>query len=139
MSQSDYIHYKKTSAVLKNDTNQKQPPVLTQDAYVASKQYNLVNTIVNTKVLYNVLDMSGIQDVFGMRKNPQNCPAMAFCQNTQTRSNRIPMAEVYMTPRYHPLTIKQTKNAPWQRNGCACILNSVNTERNICKCKKAKA
>lgn len=138
MSQSDYIAYKKVSNIINLDAHYKQPPVITEQNYTAFKQYNLVNSIVNTKVRYNVLDASGVQDVFGMNKKPEHCPSMFFCQNTHRRSNRVPMSEVYFTPKYIPLTIKATKNAANQKTGCRCVLDSVNTERNVCRCKTAQ-
>ena len=109
MSQSDYIKYKKVSNLMKIDTNNKQPPVITEDNYIMFKQYNLVNSIVDTKVKYNVLTPSGTQDVFGILRNPQNCPTMLFCRNTNLRSNRIPMLEIHSIPKFMPLTIKDTK------------------------------
>ena len=137
MSQSDYLKYKKVSNIMNIDTNKKQPPVITGDNYVMYKQYNLVNSIVNTKTLYNVLDVSGIQIIYDIRRNPTYCPSMYFCQDTNLRSNRVPMLEVYYTPKCMPLTIKDKKKIlDTNKSTCNCTLNSVNTERYICKCKK---
>ena len=49
MSQSDYIRYKKTGMQLKIN---KLDPILNSQDYLAYTDYNLENTIINTKINY---------------------------------------------------------------------------------------
>lgn len=137
MSQSDYLKYKRLSVELRVDSSyNKMPPVLASHNYLDYKQYKLENTIVNRKTIYNRITPSGEQIVFNMNKIVTNCPNVSLCSNTQKRPNRIPLSQVYYTPKPLPLNIEQKKNARNQKNGCKCKLNSVNTEKYICSCKK---
>jgi hypothetical protein len=132
MSQSDYIKFKRVSTVLrKND----QPPVMETKNYVDFKEFTLVNSIPNTKVIKNLLTLPNRQIVFDMSKMVSNCPSFPLCENTNMRTNRIPMSGVYFTPTPQPKTIKDTKNATHMKNACKCILNSKNTDTNICSCR----
>jgi hypothetical protein len=135
MSQSDYLKYKKVSTQLKVDTNYKQPPVFESQNYLNYKQYVLENTITSSKTIYNKIVPSGRQRVFDMDKVVSSCPTMIECKDTNQRTNRVPMSAVYYTPTPQPLNWSARKNASNQKTGCKCVLNSVNTELNICSCK----
>ena len=135
MSQSDYIKYRKISTQLKLDASRNQIPVFDSSIYLDYKDYVLENTIVDTNITYSMLQPSGKQIVFGMERRVNNCPTTYECVNTNKRANRVPMPQVYYTPKYTPLTWKQKKNAAWLKTSCNCRLHSKNTLKNICKCK----
>ena len=69
-----------------------------------------------------------------MEKKATNCPSFIVCRQTNQRTNRVPMASVYFTPdcKSTPIYVKQPKNA---KTACNCVLDSVNTLKNICNCK----
>ena len=138
MSQSDYIKYRRISVQLQLDASRNQLPVMTSTNYLDYKEYVLENTIKSSSIVYNLLTPNGEQIVFGMEKRPANCPTTYECINTNKRLNRKPLPSVYFTPTPQPLNWEQKKNAKWQKNGCICALNSVNTLRYICNCKLGK-
>lgn len=125
MSQSDYIKYKRVSNQLRNE---KQPPVFSSQTRLDFEQYALENTIVNTVPALNRLVPAGSQRVFHMDKVVGNCPTFPVCQNTNLRTNRLPMSSVYFTPTPQPNNIKIVNNSANMRTGCDCT-------SNICKCK----
>ena len=129
MSQSDYLNFKRVSNELKIN---KFTPVFNTKDYIDFKEYSIQNNITNTKLTYNQLCPSGYTKIFNMEKKTTSCPNFTICKSTNTRTNRVPMSQVYFTPRPVPTYVKQPKTA---KTACNCILNSVNTERNICKCK----
>jgi hypothetical protein len=86
MSQSDYIKYKRTSRVLKEPAE--LDPVLSPSEYMAYKDYNLENTVTNSKPTYNNLTPTGKQIVFGMERAITGCPTFALCNDTNARPNR---------------------------------------------------
>ena len=135
MSQSDYIKYIKISTQLKLDASRNQLPVFDSSTYLDYKDYVLENTINDTNITYNMLTPSGKQIVFNMERRVTNCPTTYECINTNKRANRVPMSQIYYTPKYIPLNWKQKKNAAWLKTPCNCCLNSKNTLKNICKCK----
>jgi len=86
MSQSDYIKFKKTSMILKN---QELPPVLDPETYVDGTRYNLETTVPNTKNVYSRLLPSNRKYFFDIEKNVATCPTFILCKNTNTRPNRV--------------------------------------------------
>jgi hypothetical protein len=129
MSQSDYLKYKRVSTELKiND----QPRVFPTQEYIDYKQYSMENATKNTKITYNQLIPPNRKIIFNMEKKTSSCPTFIICKSTNTRTNRVPMSQVYFTPRPVPTYVKQPSTA---KTACNCMLNSVNNERNICKCK----
>jgi hypothetical protein len=149
MSQSDYIKYKKITTKLAVDTKAKSklPPVLNSQDYSDYKEYVLENTVANSKTIYRRITPSTSQVVLNMEKNKalvedmgtslENCPSFLLCNNTNLRKNRVPLSGVYFTPTPQPLNWRQKKNAANQKTACKCILNSVQTNSNICSCKLA--
>lgn len=129
MSQGDYIRYKRISTELTNESS--FPPVLTEQDYINYKQYSIENTIVSTKPDYRIPSF-GTQIIFDMNKKVNFCPPFITCTNTNMRPNRVPMSTVYFTPQY---VTKYVKHPTYEKTGCDCIQNSVNTDKNICKCK----
>lgn len=135
MSQSDYIKYRRISTQLSLDASRNQMPVTSSTNYLDYKEYVLENTIQNKNIIYNLITPTNEQIIFNMERRTANCPTTYECVNTNKRSNRVPLSQVYFTPKPQPLNCKQKKNAPWLKNGCICKLNSVKTLRYICKCK----
>lgn len=86
MSQSDYIRFKRTAMVLKND---ELPPVLDPDQYTSFESYNLETTVPNTKNAFSRLHLPTQQTVFDMEKNISGCTTFPLCINTNTRVNRV--------------------------------------------------
>ena len=89
MSQSDYIKFKKTSRLLKDQAD--YDPVFAPSEYMAGMDFNLETTIINTKQTNNQLKLSDKQIVFGMeRTTGGNCPTFIICPGTgtDTRANR---------------------------------------------------
>jgi hypothetical protein len=119
MSQSDYIKYKRVGSILKleADTAKHQLlPVLSGQEYIDYKQYDIETNVVNSITLYNEsknLDTQNI--IFGMTMTRTNCPTFKLCTNTNERSNRVPLSEIYITPR--PVA-KYTKHPSWEKNPC---------------------
>ena len=68
--------------------------------YTIYKGYTIVNTVKNTKQMYNNLPLSGITDIFGMPlQNINNCPDFNLCENTDKRTNKVPLLDVYISQR----------------------------------------
>lgn len=87
MSQSDYIKYKKTSNELLSLS--KYPSVLGSQDYTSFMEYNLENSLINTKQLLNQITLNGKQIIFNMElKTAGSCPSFS-CLNGQTRNNRV--------------------------------------------------
>lgn len=119
MSQSDYIRYKKTGTQLKIN---KLDPVLNNQDYLAYTDYNLENTITNTKINYNHLTLPNTQNVFNMeRPNIANCPNFILCQNTNTRPNRVKLVGTQITPTPIIKFVKSSSNPRKNyRINCKC-------------------
>ena len=138
MSQSDYLKYKKIATQIKLDMSNNMLPVFESQNYINFKQYSLESTIQNSKTIYNKITPSGETIIFGMQKINSACPARVTfptCINTNGRSNRRTMPDVYFTPIPQPVTIKALKNATNQKTACLCNLHSSTTNSNLCKCK----
>lgn len=87
MSQSDYIKFKKTSRLLKDQAD--YDPVFAPSEYMAGEDFNLETTVSNTKQLNNMLRPSDKQLVFGMERTiGGNCPTFTLCTGTNGRANR---------------------------------------------------
>jgi len=134
MSQSDYLNFKRVSNELKIN---KYTPVFNTKDYIELKEYSIQNNITNTKLTYNQLQQPGYQKIFNMEKKITNCPPFIVCRQTNQRPNRVPMSNVYFNPStiMPPIYVKQPTNA---KTGCNCILDSIHTLSNICKCKTSK-
>lgn len=134
MSQSDYLNFKRVSTELNVN---KYTPVFDIKEYIEFKEYSIVNNIINTKLTYNQLQQPGYQNIFNMEKKITNCPTFIVCRQTNQRPNRVPMSSVYFNPSsiMPPIYVKQPTNA---KTGCNCMLNSINTLTNICKCKTSQ-
>ena len=93
MSQSDYIQFKKTTMILKNNTispvSNELPPVLTPELYTAFTTYNLETTVSNTKNSYSRLLPSGKRNFLDIEKTVATCPSFILCTNTNNRPNRV--------------------------------------------------
>jgi hypothetical protein len=95
MSQSDYIQRLKTSTKLagisKNPIDVGDfPQVFSSQDYIDFSQYQLTNTIVNSKTTPNKLVAPNHQIIFNMEvSSANNCPSFVVCNNTNTRQNRV--------------------------------------------------
>jgi len=120
MSQSDYIKYKKITTKLAIDKTNDLPPVLNSQDYSDYKEYVLENTITNSKIINRRLIPSTTQVVLDMDKNKalvqnmgtslSNCPNFLLCNNTNLRSNRVPLSNVFSNPTPQPLNWDQKKS-----------------------------
>lgn len=98
MSQSDYIKYKKIANELNRQTE--FSPVLTSRNYIDYKKFYVCNNVKDTSVYYNRLIKSDKQIVFGMEiSNVDECGDFILCEKTNERVFRVPMKDVYNTPR----------------------------------------
>lgn len=130
MSQSDYIKLKRISTELRKGG---QDPVLSAQDYIDFKQYNIENNIVSTKPDYRKPAMLGIINIFDINRNVLFCPNFATCSNTNSRPNRVPLPNVYFTPRYVPKYVKHPNNTKTQ---CDCTINAKpNDKFAVCRCK----
>jgi hypothetical protein len=88
MSQSDYIQYRKTANRLK-EVN-KLAPVLSSQDYTLFKSYSLENSIVSQHTVYYKSFDETTRFVFDMpMNNVSECPVVEYCENTNTRANRV--------------------------------------------------
>lgn len=148
MSQSDYINFKKTALILKNNSTaalNELPPVLTPELYTAFTTFNLETTVSNTKNAYSRLLPSGRKQFLDIEKNVSNCSSFILCKNTNTRPNRIkntfqnpmPIYKWKKTSTYVPNTCSFSSI----KNGCINRLKNGHITRRcicinkVCKCK----
>jgi len=133
MSQSDYLKRKRIATQLQidNDT-EKQQPVFNSGTLLDYKEFELSNSIINTKKALNRLLQDGKQRVFGMDQVVSGCTTFPAC-TTVGRTNRVPLLDSKC--RVMPLNIVERNAATNLKNGCKCVLNSAITDTNICSCK----
>ena len=133
MSQSDYINFKKTSLILKNNLN-KLPSVLTPELYTAFTKYNLETTVSNTKNSYSRLLLGDKKYFLEIEKNVASCPTFILCNNTNNRINRIENAIQNPTPIY-----KWKKTSSYKPTTCLITSGFVTRHclcsKKSCKCK----
>jgi hypothetical protein len=115
MSQSDYLKYKRVATQLRID---KLSPVLSNQQYTDFKQFSIENTIMNTTTLLNELAPPNTNIIFGMQHNGSSCPTFPICIDTQTRTYRIPMGNIYFTPTPIPLYNKNPACGKPEYDGC---------------------
>lgn len=134
MSQSDYLKHKKIATRLKidNDTS-KQPPVFDSKSYIQFKQFEIANSVENTKLNYNNITPTGVQPVFGVDRIVTDCTKFPLCIDTHLRTNRVPMLDIYSACRPVPLTVTERNAAANLKNGCNCGA-SENNGGSPCKC-----
>jgi len=97
MSSGDYTRFKRTGTILKNLVD--EPYILDDSEYTDFMNYNLENTVTNTKIVYNKLIQPNHQIVFNMDRTTINCPTFALCKQTNTRSNRKSIISTQAAPR----------------------------------------
>lgn len=108
MSQSDYIKFKKVATELSNQ--HEFSPVLTSRNYIEYKKFYVGNNVKDTTVYYNSLVKSGKQMVFNMElSNVDNCEDFIMCEKTNERVFRVPMKDIYNTPRPVKTYVKHPK------------------------------
>jgi hypothetical protein len=89
MSQSDYLRFKRSARILKDQTD--FMPVLKPSEYMIGMDFNLETTITNTKPVYHQLTPPGKRIVFDMERTVGSCPTFALCHGTDARVNRKPL------------------------------------------------
>lgn len=97
MSSSDYTKLKRTGVILKNLAE--EPYVLDDSEYTDFIDYNLENTITNSKITYNKLIPPNHQIVFNMDRISTGCPTFALCSQTQSRPNRKNIISAQIAPK----------------------------------------
>lgn len=122
MSQSDYIKYKKTQTMLKDQT--KLNKVLNETQYSDFESYQIENNVANTKNRYSKLVPPNSIVVMNMEKKITSCPSFLLCRNTQNRPNRI--LNTYVSQEATPtLKIDMQNHKKIGENGKEPIENSV--------------
>ncbi len=104
MSSSDYTRFKRTGVILKNLA--KESYVLDDSEYTDLMDYNLENTITNSKIIYNRLIPPNRQNVYNMELNVSSCPNFTLCTQTQNRPNRKKLLSCQIAPRPRSKYIK---------------------------------
>lgn len=137
MSQSDYIKFKKTSLILKNNSTtniNELPSVLTNELYTAFTTYNLETTVSNTKNAYNRLLPSDRKNFLDIEKNVSNCSTFILYKNTNNRPNRVKNTFQNPIPIY-----KWKKTKAYVSNTCTLTSGFVRRRclctKKTCKCK----
>jgi len=140
MSQSDYIKYKKTTAVF-NDLSRNQP-VLTQQTYIDGKQFSTALGIsYYGKEYVNLMYPQNITTLFNMPLDVSSVCPINFMDchdgSNPTRTNRVPMDSIYFTPNIVPTYVK---HKPVRNLNCNCITNKkfsnsmfLNVKKCACK------
>ena len=106
MSQGDYIHRKRIAnqVATKNRipiNREDNPPVFSSQLRTELKQYDLVNTISNSKLRYNKLNSPTTFSFMEMNMQPpsEKCKRYMLCNNdrynTTARPNTVPVNTFY--------------------------------------------
>jgi hypothetical protein len=145
MSVSDYIKYKRVGTQLRDvlpNSKKQAPAVFDDQMYIDFKQYTVENTILDSKLVENSLIPAGSNLVFNVLKNVANCPQFPLCKETDKRTNRVPLSEVYYYQQPAPTYWKQKQTngqvyhnqRPFgqqfrtNHSGCTC------TTKTTCQC-----
>jgi len=131
MSSSDYIKLKRTGVILKNLVD--EPYVLDDSEYTDFMNYNLENTVTNSKIVYNKLIPPNHQIVFNMDRTVTNCPTFTLCTQTQTRVNRKKLISAQITPRPKSKYIKDRMLFSKAYKTICLDKNGNKTKCNSCK------
>jgi hypothetical protein len=130
MSASDYIKYKRVGTQLRDvlpNSKQQAPAVFDDQMYIDFKQYTIENTIFDSKLIENSLIPQGSNIVFDILKVVKDCPKFPLvCNNTDVRTNRLPMSNVYYNPRQPAKYVKHSiygEPAHLNNPACECIVN----------------
>jgi hypothetical protein len=143
MSQSDYLKYKRVATILKVDNNtKKQPPVFGSSVYNDNVEFSLENSVINKKVVLNRLTLNTGNviagntapiPIWGMDKKVTGCTTFPICNNTNTRTNRVPVLQTRFDPVPQPLNIEKRNEAANLKTECKCVLNSKYTKKGVKK------
>jgi hypothetical protein len=138
MSQSDYLKYKRVATILKVDNNtKKQPPVFDSSVYNDNVEFSLENSVVNTKLVLNRLSLNvgntAPLPIWGMDKKISGCATFPICNNTNMRTNRLPLLGTQFDPVPKPLNIEKRNEAANLKTACKCVLNSKYTKKGVKK------
>jgi hypothetical protein len=125
MSQSDYIQYKKTKQVLKDQT--KLSKILDTKGYTMFETYKIATTVPNTKLRYSRLIPYSTTSIFNMDVQINNCPTFILCNNTDGRPNRVLNTTSLPIPTYKLNKINDPNT---------CTFHPTNNTTRICSCSK---
>lgn len=93
MSQGDYIKYKRVANELLSQS--KLAPVLNARQYTNYKEFNIENTVLNSAVTYDKLNLPNMAIVYDIRQTrASTCPGFTLCRGTNARANRKPLMGV---------------------------------------------
>jgi hypothetical protein len=138
MSQSDYIERKKISTRLagisKTPINTGDfPSVLNSQEYTSYSQYQIANTVLNTKTTPNELVCPNHQIIFNMEVlASNNCPSFTLCSNTNTRRNRV-LKTGFIMQNGEPITTPMKKYVKYGANASNCTINHSCGNGPCCK------
>lgn len=142
MSQSDYIQRKKLSTRLsgisKTPLNKSDfPKVLSSQDYTDFSEYEIANSVLNTKLTPNELVSPNHQIIFDMEVlNSNTCPSFVLCRNTNNRQNRV-LNPGFIKQNGMPLTVPMEKYVKYGANASNCTTrnHSCNKESPCCNIK----
>lgn len=139
MSQSDYIQRKKIatklSGITKTPINKSDfPNVLNSQEYTDFSQYQMLNTVVNTKITPNELVSPNHQIIFNMDVlNSNNCPSFVLCRNTNSRQNRK-LNPGFIMQNGQPIIVPIQKYIKHGVNTSNCTTNNHSCSKNYPCC-----
>jgi hypothetical protein len=123
MSQSDYIKFKRISNLLKYN---KYEPVFTNQEYIDLTQYQIANSIPDTKLVVNAPLPEGKTLIFDVIKDVADCPEFISCVETNLRPNRIEVSDASLGHRFTPRPqLKYVKQPPHIKSICDCKVVST--------------
>jgi len=130
MSQSDYIQYKKTQQVLKDQT--KWSAVLEPSNYTSWEKYAIETTVPNTKLRHSRLLPKNTVNVLEMERKISSCPTFTLCSGTNQRPNRVTNTISVPMPTYRLNKVNDPTKCTFQKN--AYVQRSCLCSKKICKC-----
>jgi hypothetical protein len=140
MSQSDYIERKKVSTKLSGISktpidNGDFPNVLNAQEYTLFSQYQITNTVLNSKLTPNELVAPNRKIVFNMEVlASNNCPSFTLCRNTNTRQNRV-LQRGFVMHNGIPVTVPIQKYVKKGANSSNCTIHHSCSDDNGACCR----
>lgn len=137
MSVSDYIKHKRVGTQLKDvlpNSKKQAPAVFDDQMYIDFKQYTVENTIMDQKLIENSLIPSGSNLIFNVVKKVNNCPKFPICYDTNQRTNRVPMSQVYYYQQPPPVYWKQKQANGQIFHNQRPFGQKAHLNRPLCKC-----
>ena len=138
MSQSDYIKYKRTQTMLKEQM--KMNKILNSQDYTNHETYSIETTVSNTKIRPSRLILPNTISVMEMEKRVTSCPTFILCKNTNTRPNRVlnsfkPPAATFKSSNTTGKQLGLHGKEPIE-NSTKCTFQKNNYVQRTCTCYK---